>query len=294
MEQTIGATLSRLRREKGMTQKQLAEILHVSDKAVSRWERGESSPELALIPKLADLYGVTCDELLRGEQAEPEQEPALPPSEKQNRDPSLVAVTSCTIAAAGLIVGVVLRCTISWRYFALCYGCVLLGCIGAGLYQLRGISAFLSAQRGSALRDRAARQSIRLCGVLLCLAVAAVPMVNSSLDHWEAAMVGAFVLGITLGLYAIITAFWITPKLMQRGFFARENREEVKELKQSTLLAGLFVYPVFAAFGAVYASVLGADGFLMAGMFLCPAAVGITLLVYQKKKELLLEELERD
>lgn len=50
-----------------MTQTQLAEKLFVSDKTVSRWERDESTPDLALIPIIADLFGVTTDELLRGE-----------------------------------------------------------------------------------------------------------------------------------------------------------------------------------------------------------------------------------
>ena len=50
-----------------MTQKELAELLNVSDKAVSRWERDESMPDILLIPVLADIFEVSCDELLKGE-----------------------------------------------------------------------------------------------------------------------------------------------------------------------------------------------------------------------------------
>ena len=50
-----------------MTQKDLAERLNVSDKTVSRWERDDGAPDLAAIPAIAEIFGVTCDELLRGE-----------------------------------------------------------------------------------------------------------------------------------------------------------------------------------------------------------------------------------
>ena len=64
---SIGSFIAALRKAKGMTQKDLAELLHVSDKTVSRWETGDGTPDLALIPVLAEIFGVTCDELLRGE-----------------------------------------------------------------------------------------------------------------------------------------------------------------------------------------------------------------------------------
>ena len=55
----FGAFVSRMRKEKGMTQKQLADQLHISDKAVSKWETGVSIPDTALLIPLAELLGVT-------------------------------------------------------------------------------------------------------------------------------------------------------------------------------------------------------------------------------------------
>lgn len=63
----FGAFVSRLRKEKGMTQKQLADQLHISDKAVSKWETGVSIPDTALLIPLAELLGVTVTELLMSE-----------------------------------------------------------------------------------------------------------------------------------------------------------------------------------------------------------------------------------
>ena len=77
MEQkAMGEFIAALRKANGLTQKQLAEKLNVSDKSVSRWECGDGAPDLALIPVLAEVFGVTCDELLRGARRAPDAPPA--------------------------------------------------------------------------------------------------------------------------------------------------------------------------------------------------------------------------
>lgn len=63
----FGAFLVRLRKERGLTQKELAEKLYVSDKAVSKWERGLSLPDIALLQPLAAMLDVSVTELLSGE-----------------------------------------------------------------------------------------------------------------------------------------------------------------------------------------------------------------------------------
>ena len=62
----FGNFLYELRKEKGMTQQELAEKLNITNKAVSKWETGEAFPETAQLVPLADIFGVTVDELLRG------------------------------------------------------------------------------------------------------------------------------------------------------------------------------------------------------------------------------------
>lgn len=64
-EQTLGAVIAARRKEKGMTQMELANQLGVTDKAVSKWERDLSCPDVHTLPKLADLLGMTVDELMR-------------------------------------------------------------------------------------------------------------------------------------------------------------------------------------------------------------------------------------
>ena len=66
-KRTMGSFIAALRRANGMTQRELAERLNVSDKSVSRWECDDGYPDLSLIPVIAEIFGVTADELLRGE-----------------------------------------------------------------------------------------------------------------------------------------------------------------------------------------------------------------------------------
>ena len=75
-----GKQIARLRKELGLTQKQLAEQLCVTDKAVSKWERDLSCPDVQLLPKLAQLLGITLDELLQAQPAprQPEQKQPAP------------------------------------------------------------------------------------------------------------------------------------------------------------------------------------------------------------------------
>ena len=73
-KKTIGKFIAALRKANGMTQKELGEKLFVSDKTVSRWECDECTPELSLIPSIAEIFGITTDELLRGERNNPDRE----------------------------------------------------------------------------------------------------------------------------------------------------------------------------------------------------------------------------
>ena len=119
-KKTIGSLIAALRKANGMTQRELAERLGVSDKSVSRWERDDGLPDLTLIPVLAEIFGVTCDELLRGERTAPQARDSAVPSEKGERQKKLLIAQSLRrfqnrswiaagIAAAGLLAAAVVN-----------------------------------------------------------------------------------------------------------------------------------------------------------------------------------------
>ena len=66
----FGQFLVELRKEKEMTQKELAEKLFVSDKTVSKWECGNGMPNIALLAPIADVFDISVAELLQGEKIE--------------------------------------------------------------------------------------------------------------------------------------------------------------------------------------------------------------------------------
>ena len=64
-QSTLGSFIRFLRKQNQMTQAQLADLVGVTDKAVSKWERDVSYPDIAIFPKLADIFGITVNDLLR-------------------------------------------------------------------------------------------------------------------------------------------------------------------------------------------------------------------------------------
>ena len=84
MKSGIGEFLSILRKPKGLTQQEVADALGVSNKTVSSWETGASCPDIGMLPAIAELFGVTCDELLRGERL-PAAEPGARTEEKREK-----------------------------------------------------------------------------------------------------------------------------------------------------------------------------------------------------------------
>lgn len=90
MAVTLGKRLSELRKEKGITQEKLAELCGVSSQAVSKWENDLSAPDIMLLPQIADLLGITVDELLTGEKQV--QTLILPPEKRKSADEMLLKI----------------------------------------------------------------------------------------------------------------------------------------------------------------------------------------------------------
>ncbi len=86
---TLGNRLQRLRQRQGLSQDALAEKLGVSRQAVSKWERDEAVPEVEKLLRLSELYGVSLDELVKGDatQSAPQGESQAEPAAVQRERP---------------------------------------------------------------------------------------------------------------------------------------------------------------------------------------------------------------
>ena len=112
-QQKIGSFLKELRKEKDITQEQLAEKLNVSRRTVSRWETGSNLPDLDLLIEVADFYQVDLRELLNGErkseQMNPEmKETLLQAAEYANEDKKHISKTVLIYLSLGILALIIL------------------------------------------------------------------------------------------------------------------------------------------------------------------------------------------
>ncbi len=97
---TLGQFIAELRKEKALTQRELSEMIGVSDKTISHWERDESSPDISILPELSAIFGITVDELLRREKNPPVYAEVIPPQsendmkEKEKAEKNSAAITT--------------------------------------------------------------------------------------------------------------------------------------------------------------------------------------------------------
>lgn len=120
-ENQMGEFIAALRKSKGYTQQEVARQLGVSNKTVSSWETGASCPDISMLPVLAELYGVTCDELLRGRRTPSEGEASPVRRDKAIahilRKHKMNIATACWISGGLAALGVILTMIIGYAAF---------------------------------------------------------------------------------------------------------------------------------------------------------------------------------
>lgn len=217
-KKTIGSFIAVLRKAAGMTQKQLAEKLNVSDKAVSRWERDETLPDLTLIPVLAEIFGVTSDELLRGCRSNAEA-PTAQAEEKTKKqlkylldkaktDYQVRTLISVTVAFLGVISAAILNLAFLRAIAGFWVGCVFFAVAAV-------LQTIFSIQMKSKLRaeDFGAE------------ALAACKKTIGSYTYWGFAVV-AILFAFTLPLATVPDSHWgLSPDMWvgwDNAFFTRQ------------------------------------------------------------------------
>lgn len=130
-KQTMGMTIASLRREQGMTQAELAAKMGVTDKAVSKWERELSCPDIKSLPKLAEILGISVDKLMQAEAPGPEEE--------RKNDRRLHGIVMLVFKAVALAMGIAVTVLSSMGAIDMDTGFTLLGiglaCVGICLLQ---------------------------------------------------------------------------------------------------------------------------------------------------------------
>ena len=119
IKEVIAKNLTELRRTHKMTQQQLADKLGYSPKAISRWERGETLPDIEMLCKICDMYGVKFEYLLKEEQPAPSKNPNIIVKDTKSRL-SITAIAFLTVwivASTAFLYSNVLGIPNSWILF---------------------------------------------------------------------------------------------------------------------------------------------------------------------------------
>lgn len=100
-----GKLIASLRKQRRLTQQQLADALNLSNKTISKWETGLGSPDIGNLPPLADALGVTVDDLLRGEVKETEKPAQMvrPEAESRKKERAVILLAASVGAILGIL-----------------------------------------------------------------------------------------------------------------------------------------------------------------------------------------------
>ncbi|MEG2008650.1 MAG: helix-turn-helix transcriptional regulator [Oscillospiraceae bacterium] len=246
---TIGSFIAALRKVNGLTQKDLAEKLHVSDKSVSRWERDDGTPDLSLIPVLAEIFGVTCDELLRGERQASEQQSGNKPdckSDKQRQRILSVSLSkyrnrsllSVGLAVLGLLAAMVCNFGFYRAYLGFLFGSVFY--LAALLCQAVWINgAFLAVsddEMAGAEVERFKRSLVSIAEKAMSLPVvlfaASLPLIVYPTDTYQGLTADSWFLrgALPFGLAGLVLCglicYFLTDILQKNGLYTLTEKED--------------------------------------------------------------------
>lgn len=217
----FGEFLYSLRKEKGITQAELADKLGVTNKAVSKWETGEAMPETSQLLPISRIFNVTVDELLAGKRNEPAPEPLPKTEEVQVRDhlftrgdddneektllEKIQGAVCSTIVFAGILTCFLLGIIGGlWHpYWAIIPACAFLSGIAGCVFDL-----FSENKKKAKIAKGENPYTGAICGILMLTSLTAFILFSALFDMWHPLWVlpvaGAFACAITSMLGEII------------------------------------------------------------------------------------------
>ena len=128
-KQTLGMMITSFRKKHGMTQLELAEKMNVTDKAVSKWERDLSCPDINSLPKLASIFGISVDELIQAQSA---AQPTDHAKDLRGLIPIIFKAVSLAMGVAVIVLSIMKEVDMYSGFTMLGIGLV---CVGIFLFQ---------------------------------------------------------------------------------------------------------------------------------------------------------------
>lgn len=190
-KKSMGEFIAALRKAKGYTQQELADRLGVSNKAVSRWERDECAPDISVIPALAEMLEVTCDELLRGEKCNGMSEVSERSEAKVDKQIKLLVKNTISrfkmmswISMAVAVCGYIIMLGISYAFYRpkLAFAIMMIFEVAAAVLAVININRIKDARTDNDLLERADEKDMLNLNT-----------VYGRFTFWNVAMVGIIV-----------------------------------------------------------------------------------------------------
>ena len=247
-KKTIGQFIAALRKANGMTQRELAEQLNVSDKAVSRWERDESAPDLSLIPVIAEIFGVTSDEILRGERATRQESTNSPASEKGKKQIVMLLDKArnkfqmyCLVSGGIAGVGLIMAMTFNFGFYQASLGfflgtiCYLAAVVVIGIALLQSMQAIQIEEADEVALSTCKKDIVRWCyGTVLGIVAVfflTLPFVTDVYDAYVGLNFDAWMLsGLPKAIICIVIGVLLWWLVLAKKFSPTE--EEKKSTKR--------------------------------------------------------------
>ena len=277
-KKTIGGFIAALRKANGMTQKDLADRLNVSDKTISRWERDDGAPDLSLIPVIAEIFDVTCDELLRGERKSPEERETAAPSDttvkgEKQRQRILKSTLSryrtntyiaMGISAVGLVVALICNLAALKAILGLLLGCIffIASIVCQAVFSNRALSSVEDAELDETEQSDFKRNVYWLAeksiGLTVCLLGFTAPfaLVDAYMGLGADSMLLFGIPGASLFLLIYAIVCWkLNGSHLQRGVYSLNEKDAQKywhnhPLKRKCVVRGAIVLACTLAFHA--------------------------------------------
>ena len=272
-KKTMGKFISVLRKANGMTQQELADKLLVSDKTVSKWERDERMPDISLLPAIAEIFGITTDELLRGERNNPEREghgteeteaKQTAKSEKQfnnmleqqkKKYNSQICITS-TLLFLGCIIGLILAFTV-WDV-CLPISCAFFGIIAQGCQLAFANHAIVRSDEDNGNLQKIGKYNKHIVLSTTCFTIvniSAMLIAGFACYALESGNIGWALLAMILVPQVLYATYALAVRefFVKRGFIVDAEQQEKILKKNNEVLKKMFI--AFAVTSAVFAVV---------------------------------------
>ena len=227
-KQSIGEFMATLRRANGFTQQEVADKLGISNRTLSAWERGTAMPDILLLPALADLYGVTADEILRGERSQSPR-PDLSQKSEQNIYKSKFARFSmwAYILTGAIGLGLLLFyigyhanvttiAWVGWRWwlFLLYFGLIIFVASSVVLFALwRGAENSVAGEVSAGNYILILRKCVSVCAYVAALVSLALTFASMFITVVDLALFIIFII--------LTFAFFVFATILRRGAYKK-------------------------------------------------------------------------